>query len=156
MVGLISWWPVRLFWGFQYRHFCSVSSAALTGSTAHHCEYFFVCLFFCLSVGFFCWCFYNHKPFIIVCLKCQLMMFYHAHIYICTAQKTADSVTFTEETLNGQPHFLCTDIYAHILTYTLAHTNTPIHIKCYLQLSIVVIWWYLNVTSLTNNILTFY
>ena len=81
-------------------------------------------LFVCLSVCFFCWCFYNHKPFIIVCLKCQLMMFYHAHIYICTAQKTADSVTFTEETLNGQPHFLCTDIYAHILTYTLAHTHT--------------------------------
>ena len=29
VVGLISWWPEWLFWGFKYSHFCSGSPAEL-------------------------------------------------------------------------------------------------------------------------------
>ena len=45
---------------------------------------------------------------------------------------------------------ICIHTDSHIHTYTL------MHMKFCLQYIIVVIWWYLVITSLTNSIFTFY
>ena len=44
----------------------------------------------------------------------------------------------------------------HTHTHTDTHRHTPTHVKFCLQDIIIVVWWYLVITSLTNNILTFY
>ena len=99
--------------------FALASQQNWLGPISHHCE-----SFFCL----FCWCLHNHRSYIIVCLKCQLM------IFITSLYNNA---------------YIYTYIHTSILTYTLTHTLT--WITFCLQYTIVVIWWYLVITSLTNN-----
>ena len=54
--------------------------------------------------------------------------------------------------------FMLIHTYIHICIHTDSHihTSTLIHMKFCLQYIIVVIWWYLIITSLTNSIFTFY
>ena len=115
VVGLISWWPKQLFQGFQYSHFCS-SSPGLPPTTVND----FSCSFLLLIAM---------KPhvYIIVCSKCQLMIFYHKSVIMHT--------------------------YLHIYIYTLTCKGTPTYLHNVLpNYTIVVIWWYLTNTHIHTYI----
>ena len=75
---------VQLFLGFQYSHFCSCSPVELIRLPPTTVKIYIFCLL--VFVVFFCWWASNHKSFIIIFLKCQLMiitsLFYNAHIHI--------------------------------------------------------------------------
>ena len=125
VVGLISWQPKRLFWGYQYSHFCSGSLAELIRFHKPPLPilFFFISLFVCLFILLMgMWL----QAYIIVFLKYQLMIFYHKstimHTYV--------------------------DIYIEIYSQ-LTHTPTQLH---FVYNIVVVVWSLVVSTSLTDNI----
>ena len=98
-----------------------------------HTAILFVCLFVYLFIFvLLCWWLRNHKSFKSVFLKCQLMilitsLYNNVHVY--------------------------THTHKYILTYTHPYTYTD---KFCLQYTLSSIWWCLIITSLRNNIFTFY
>ena len=126
VVGVITWWPERLIWDFNTATLSLTPQQNWSGPTAHHCEYYFFFFLVCSVDGYVTT---NHRYLLEVSvddISSKVFMIIHTYIHIC----------------------IHTD--SHI------HTSTLIHMKFCLQYIIVVIWWYLIITSLTNSIFTFY
>ena len=113
VVGLISWWPEQLFWGFHYNHFCAGFPTELV--RFHRPSlwiHFFV--FVCL----FCWWLCSLNNCLLELSVNDIMIFYDKSIIMETY------------------------IHIYIHKHSYINTRPHTYIKFCLQY-IVGVWWYL-------------
>ena len=126
-VGLVSWWPQWLFMAFQHSHFYFGFPTEMN-SFHRWPRWIFIILIYL---------------FLLCCVV--------AYVTTSHLELFASSVSWWY--LSQFFKVVHTHIHIHIRPHT--YTHSVFHIL-YHTCTIVVIWWYLVITSLTNNILTFH